>query len=50
MRRLDGDVGVLGQPQRLEPRASASRASSTTSMLTSVANIVIPYRIERVRF
>ena len=45
VRRLTGMCVCSGSQSDCSPRASASRASSTTSMLTSVANIVIPYRM-----
>ena len=42
VRRLTGMWVCSGSHSDCRPRASASRASSTMSMLTSVANIVIP--------
>ena len=46
VRRLTGMWVCSGSHSDCSPRASAARASSTMSMLTSVANIVIPYRID----
>ena len=46
VRRDTGMWVCSGSHSDRSPRASASRASSTTSMLTSVANMVIPKRMD----